>query len=218
MAARTGSEAQAMREVWARAVEEIKRTATSTTVYRALEKTIPIAWEDGFFAVGFSGTEGQLGAQLNTGEYRSIIERVLQGITGDPALKYRYVEGADYEDWEHLRIRDAASLAVRQQTMERRAVEVKAFTTWDDVYDQVSRLWASSEFRALPTGRARYWDAAFDIVLQAMASIYPFEGKADEPTERGLSRIIERIASMTGADAAIVAYLLFERRKSQPGS
>jgi hypothetical protein len=47
-----------------------------------------------------------------------------------------------------------------------------------------------------------------------METMYPTEGKAEEPVERGLSRIVERIASMTGADAALIAYLLFERRKT----
>lgn len=211
MAARVGAEAQAMRDLWGRTVEEVKRSVTSTTTYRALEKTVPVAWEESFFVIGFSGTDGQLGAQLNTGEYRMIIERALRKQSGDLALKFRLVDGSTYEEWEHTKQRDVVANTSRQQVMEKRSVEAKAATSWDEVYEQISRLWAASEFRALPTGRARYLDNALGITAKAMETIYPVGGKADEGAERGLSRIVERIASMTSSDAAVIAYLLFDR-------
>ena len=215
MPARVGAEAQQMRDLWGRAVEEIKRSVNSVTAYRALEKTVPIAWEDHNFAIGFAGSDGQMGAQLNTNEYRLIIERILQNLTGDTALRFRIIDGTGYDDWEALQKTEAIAQASRQQVAEKRSVEAKTFTSWDEVYDQVSRLWSTSEYRALSTGRARYFDAAFAVVLKAMATIYPPGVKVDEPTERGLARIVERIASMSSTDPTLVAYLLFDRRKRE---
>jgi len=217
MPARVGSEAQAMRDLWTRAAEDAKLSVKSPTVYRALEKTIPIAWEDGVFVIGFAGHDGQLAGQINNTEMRNLLERALRTQSKDAELRFRIIDGASYEDWESAKKRDAVALASRQQVVEKRNVETKAFTSWDEVYDQVSRLWANSEFRALPTGRARYFSNAFDIVIRAMDAIYPKEGKVEEPVERGLCRIIDRIASMTGSDSALVAYLLLERRKASAG-
>ena len=213
MAARMGAEADAMRQLWAKATDQVKKTVVSTTVYRALEKTVPIAWEENWFVVGFAGSDGQMAGALNNQETKGVIERALQDVLDDRALRFRIIEGSDYSDWEYAKSRDAAALATRQQTMQKKATESASFNTWDEVYDQVSRLWANSEFRSLPTGRARYFAGAFDMLDKAYATLYPAEGKADEPTERGLSRVIERIASMSNTDSAVVAYLFFERRR-----
>ena len=216
MAAPTGADAEKMRGLWATTSDQVKKVAFSPTLYRALDITVAVAWEDNFFIIGYpAGSEGQLASILNTGENSAVIERTLQNASGDRGLRLRIIEGTAYTDWEHTKSRDAAALASRQQSIQKRTVESSTAGSWDEVYDQVSRLWANAEYRALPTGRGRYFDNAMTIVLDAMANgLYPAEGKADEVVERSLSRVIERIASMTSSDAAFIAYLLFERRKT----
>jgi hypothetical protein len=209
----TAANAKAMRDVWARAAERAKHLSISTRLYRALEKAVPVAWENGVFVVGFQAIDGQMAGVLNTGEHQMTVERALREVTEDASLRLRVIEGNTHADWEHTKERDAAAQANRQQAVQKRAVESGTFNSWDDIYDRVTRLWSTAEYRNLSTGRGRYLDSALDIVAGAMDTLYPAEGKVDEPTERGLSRVIERVASMSSSDPALVAYLLLQRRK-----
>jgi hypothetical protein len=209
----TAANAKAIQDVWARTVDRAKHLSISTRLYRALEKAVPVAWEDGAFVVGFQAMDGQMAGVLNTGEHQMTVERALREVSQDSNLRLRVIEGSTNADWEHTKQRDAAAQANRQQAVQKQAVESGAFSSWDDIYDRVSRLWATAEYRNLSTGRGRYLDSALDIVSEAMDDLYPAEGKADESTERGLSRVIERVASMSSSDPALLSYLLFQRRK-----
>ena len=214
MAERTGAAAQEMKALWAQAVEMGKRSVASPSLYRALERTIPLAWEDDTFVIGLGDVDGQTGGLLNTTEYRQMLERVVQTLTENPRLRFRVIEGNEYGDWEYAKARDAAALASRQQTMQKQVVQSATLGTWDGIYEQVTRLWAQAENRSTPTGRARYLDASFEVVLQAMTTLYPAPGEAvPETTDRALSRIVDRIAGMTNSDPALVGFLLFQRRK-----
>jgi hypothetical protein len=186
-----------MRAAWTKAVEITKQRAVNPTLYRALEKTVPIAWEDGFFVVGMLHAEGTMVGAMNTAEYQTVINRAVQEATREPNLRFRFIE---------MQTQITA-------TAQKQAAEFATGTTWEAVYDGVSRLWASAELRSLPVGRGRYIAAALDMVSEAMDRLYPKEGKVEETTERGLSRVIDRIASMAQSDPAVIAYLLFEKRK-----
>ncbi len=216
MAAPTGAAAQQMQNVWAKAAYIGKRSVASQSIYCALERTIPVARQDDTLVIGLGGVDGAAGGQLNTGEYQQMLERVLQTITQNPRLKFRVIEGNEYGDWEYAKARDAAALAARQQTTQKQVVQTAAYGTWEEIYDQISRLWASAEGRSLPTGRARFLDAAFEILLKAMETMYPAPGQpVPDTTERGLSRVVERIAGMTNSDATVIGFLLFQQRKNK---
>lgn len=217
MAAAGGSGGD-LQQVWAQAVDRVKSEVIAPSLWRALERTIPVTREGDVFAVGLAPGEGQYAGTMNTGEYRAAIERILRAITGDNALTFRLIEGTSVADWEYTKARDAAAVAQRQQAAQKRVVESKAFGSWDEIYDQVSRLWANAEFRALASGKGRYLDQALAMIEKALASLVPAgDGKRIEQTERGLSRVIERVASMTGSDATLIAYLLEQRRSGGNG-
>jgi hypothetical protein len=202
-----------MQQVWAQTVDRAKQEIIAPTLWRALERTVPVAWEDNTFVVGLATAEGQMASQMNTGERLSAIERILRSLVGNNALQFRVIEGTSHSDWEYAKARDAAAVAQRQQTTQRRQQEAGAFASWDEIHDRVSRLWANSDYRSLASGKARYMDQALTLVEQAMDTLCPADGKTNEQTERGISRVIERIASTTGSDAALIALLLFERRR-----
>ena len=213
-----GSTPQVMQQVWAQAVDRVKQEIIAPSLWRALERTIPVAWEDNTFVVGLVSAEGHLASQMNAGENRGAIERRLRTLTSNNDLNFRVIEGTAYSDWEYAKARDAAALAQRQQATQRRQQEAGVAGSWDEVHDRVSRLWAGSEYRSLASGKARYIDQAFAILEQAMDTLYPADGKTNEQTERGLSRVIERIASTTSSDATLIALLLFERRRGKGGA
>lgn len=202
-------------EVWAQTVDRVKQAVISPGLWRAVEKTVAVTWEDGVFVVGLGSGDGHFSSTLNTRDNQLSIERALREVTGSADLKLRVIDGTHLEDWEHAKLRDAAAQAHATQSIQRRQSESASFSSWDAIYDQVSRLWAGFENRSLTSGRGRYIDAALDIVLQAIDNgLYPAEGKGDDLAERGLSRVLERIANMTGSDAAIISYLLVQKRKA----
>jgi hypothetical protein len=201
-------------EIWTLAVDRIKHTIIAPALWRAVEKAVPVIWEDNTFVIGLATVDGQLSGTLNTRDNLLAIERVLREITRSSDLRVRLVDGVHVEDWEAAKVRDAATLANRQQVSQKRTSESASFASWEAVYDQVSRLWANSDYRSLASGRGRYIDAALEIVITAMdGGLYPTEGKVDEPTERGLNRLLDRIGSMANSDPALIAYLLFQRRR-----
>jgi hypothetical protein len=182
----------------------------SGQAYRYLSRALARGRKDSRRAT----VDGQLSGTLNTRDHLLAIERALREITKDNELRVRLVDGTHIEDWEAAKLRDAATIANRQQATQKRTTETASFASWEAVYDQVSRLWANSEYRSLASGRGRYIDAALALVINAMDSgLYPAEGKAEEPTERGLNRLIDRIGSISNSDPALIAYLLFQRRQ-----
>lgn len=208
-----GGSSDPMANVWAQTVERVKRDVIAPSLWRALERTVPVAWEEGQFVVGFAAADGTMAGQMNTGENQMAVQRALQSVAGDNELRFRVIEGTSIEDWKHAKLRDAAATAARQRTFERRTQESSSFGSWDDIYDRISRMWAVSEYRALTIGRARFVDSALDVVEQAMGELYPADGKADELTERGLSRVLDRIASYTASDPVVIACMLMDRRR-----
>ena len=212
----SGANPSVRAQVWANAVDRVKHTIISPGLWRALERVIPVAWENGIFVIGLAPSDGQLGSLLKSRDNQLAIERALREASGVADLQMRLIDGTHYEDWDSAKLRDAAAHAQRTQAGQKQIVATATLTSWDAVYDQVSRLWAGFEYRSLWTGRGRYLDTALGIVEQAMdGGLYPAEGKADEQAERALSRVLERIASMTGSDAAVVALLLFQRRRAR---
>jgi len=160
--------------------------------------------------------DGQMAGALNSQENRLAIENALRQVTGVAALTLRVIEGTDISDWEAAKRRDATATVQRAQTAQRKQVERAAGSSWDEVYEQMARLWASSEFRSLATGRARYVERALDIVAAAIPTLYPdWRTQPAELSERGLSRVLERIAQQSSSDPVLVASLLFARLDRQ---
>lgn len=208
----SGMELQTLRQMWAKTVERVKQIASAPVVFRAVEAAVPIAWEEKTFVVGFGATTGQMGGVLNTGEYRQIVERALREVTGDAGQNLRVIEGDAFSDWVYAKQRDAALARNQTTVVQKQVIANTAYGSWDDIYEQVSRLWSQSDNRSTATGRARYLGKAMALVSEAMPRLYSTGGgKADDAVERGLARVVERIGSYTNSDPAILAYLLFQR-------
>lgn len=199
---------------WIRVVEMAKQATLAPTLFRALDRAIPLAWENGQFVVGMDSHDGMLLSALQSGEYQLKIEQALRIVCADSAIKFRVVEGTTLDAWESAKIRDAAALKIAEQQAAKLAtatVNLGNATSWDELYDQVSRLWQETEYRTMPTGKGRFLNGAFAIIEQGLETL----GEPNEQTERLFARTIERLASLTATDATVLAYLLFERRRTK---
>ncbi|GAB4461369.1 MAG: hypothetical protein OHK0029_26600 [Armatimonadaceae bacterium] len=212
MSAPSGAAAETLKQTWLKTIDLTKQRAVNPTLYRALENSVAIAWEEKTFVVGIApGADGLMTRALNSAEYQAVIQQALRDVVKDPELRFRYIEGNDYSDWEYAKQRDAHQKAQQTAASQKQATASATSGSWDAVHDQVARLWGATENRVMASGRGRYMFTALQVTLEAMDRLYPREGKVPEATERGLSRVIERIASVTNSDPAMVALLLFER-------
>jgi hypothetical protein len=200
--------------IWSQTVEEAKQTITAVNLWRALEKTMAITLENGTLVIGIEGVDGMYMSAIQSKEHQLNIENILRRITNDPTIKLRLIEGSNLQDWAYAKALDAATVQQQQQTFQRQNAESSSFGSWEDIYEQVGRLWAGAPGRSLSTGKGRFLDAALALVSEAIDKIYPtFETKHEDLAERGLSRIIERVGSYTSTDPAVVMALLLIKRK-----
>lgn len=204
---------QRLQELWARVVDRVKMALIAPPVWRALERTVPVVWEGDTFVVGFRAGDSVSG-QLAGFETRLAIEKAVRDVIGTETVTYRLIEGDTLPDWEYVKARDLAATTGQQQAVVRSQKETASAGTWDEVYERVARLWTAAQFRGQAAGRSRFLHSALDILEEATNRFYPDAiTKPDDVQERGLSRVIERIASYTTSDAALIGVLLFDRLK-----
>jgi hypothetical protein len=199
--------------IWAATVEESKQTITAVNLWRALEKTVAITLENGVLVIGIEGVDGMYMSAIQSREHQMNIENVLRKITNDPTMKLRLIEGANLDDWAYAKALDAATVAQQQKTFQKQTSESSSFGSWEDIYEQVGRLWANASNRSLSTGKGRFLDSALVLVSEAIDKIYPtFDTKQDDLSERGLSRVVERLGSYTSTDSVVIMFLLLAKR------
>jgi hypothetical protein len=204
---------QALRDLWNRVVDRVKMSVIAPSMWRALERTIPVVWEGDTFVVGFRPGEAVSG-QLGAYETRIAIEKAVRDVTGNPNVTYRLIEGDTLADWEYTKARDNAQAVGHQQAVVRAQKETASAGTWDEVYERVARLWSATENRGQATGRARFIVGSLALIEEAACNFYPeVLTKPEDAQERGLSRVLERVASYSNTEAATLCTMLFERLK-----
>lgn len=199
--------------VWTKVVEMAKKAAVAPALYRALDATVPVAWEDNNFAIGLNSPDGLLSSTIKTGEHKLKIEQALRQVSGNREMKLRILDSPTLQAWESVKAGEVALVRMQQQQQDRLTANPTAAAdtaTWDDVYDQLNRLWSSYEYRTMASGKGRYMVEALSIVDAAMNTLGATTG---DQSERAFSRTLERLGAMTGSDPALIGYLLYERRR-----
>lgn len=204
--------------LWANCVNQLKDRVNNRSFWEALEHTRAITIEDGTLVLGLEAEEYTRASVINQVSLLHIVHEVVKQLFGQP-LKVRIIEGLTLADWEAAKAHDASIAAMKQAPAAPRAAAAVAASGWDAVTEQLSRLYADAPFRALPQGKARYANEALYMLVDAMETLYP--EPADEPTERILARILDRIANTSEIPAAVLAFEL-ERlrawRKAEAGN
>ena len=207
------SDQSEMKTVWTKVVEMAKQAAVAPAMYRALDATVPVAWEENNFAIGIDTTDGLLSGTIKSNDSQLKIEQALRHITGNRELRLRILDSPTMQAWESVKAGEIALLKMQQQQQDRMNANPTAAAdtaTWDDVYDTLNRLWSSYEYRTMASGKGRYLQEALGIVDEAMDKL---GSTAGEQSERAFSRTLERLGAMTGSDPALLGYLLAERRR-----
>lgn len=202
-----------MWSVWTKVVEMAKQAAVAPAMYRALDASVPVVWEDNNFAIGINSTDGLLTGTIKSQEAQTKIEQALRHVTSNRELRLRVLDSPTLEAWNSVKAGEAALARMQQEQQERLMASPSSTAdaaTWDDIYDQLNRLWSGYEFRTLASGKGRYLQEAFLIVDEALDKLGSASG---EQNERAFSRTLERIGAMVGSEPALLSYLLHERRR-----
>ncbi len=187
-------------EIWAQVLPTVKQGVTGVGVWTALNSCRPIIFADGLFVVGVPHEESELGGHLKLASTKRLIEQTLTQTLGSP-IQFRTIDGISLADWDVEKRRDAEKLRLNNQAMDKLRAELTARSSWDQVYEQLSRKYASFANKSLPQNRARFFEEGVELVADARKA----QEQHDDLQERNFARCIERLAQYSEMPSSIVA-------------
>lgn len=193
-------------EVWAEVLPDIRKGVTGVGVWAALNAAKPIALEEGVLVLGLPHAEAELAGHLRLAQTRRLIETEI-GKAFEQSLNLRVIEGTTTDDWATEKIRDAEKRRLQEQALARAKAQVQAGSSWESVYEKLSRKFAETPNRSLPQNRAKFFLEAVDIIVEALMST-PI---TDDLAERNYARCIERVSQYSEIPSALVAVKVLEK-------
>ncbi|MCW5936503.1 MAG: hypothetical protein KIT11_04260 [Fimbriimonadaceae bacterium] len=193
-------------EVWSETLPDIRRAVTGVGVWAALNAAKPVALEDGVLVLGLPPTETELAGHLRLPQTRRLIETEV-GKLVESAVTLRVIEGTTLSDWETEKKRDGEKRRLQEQAIARAKAQVQSSSSWEGIYEQLSRKYSETPNRSLPQNRARFFLDAVDIVANALLDT-PI---TDDLAERNFARCIERISQYAEIPSTLVAVKVMEK-------
>jgi hypothetical protein len=194
-------------DVWKTALPQVLNNVTGRGVWTALNTAVPITVEDGVFVLGMPPSDTALGPHLRLPATSQLIERFTSKAAGH-ALRLRVIDGTALEDWELVKRRDAERRRLQEAEMTKMRAELSARTSWDQVYEQLARRFAAINNRSLPQNRARFFEEAVEIIVEARTAQ---SDQYDDLSERNFARCLERVAQYTELPSVLVAREVLKR-------
>lgn len=193
-------------DAWKDALPEMRNGVTGRAIWAALNAAVPVAIEGGQLVVGLAFKDRELTGHLGSPAVRRVVEAEI-GRRMETNLTLRVIDGTTAADWESAKRKEHETDRLREEQRAKARAELTAKSTWDGVYEQLSRSYASIANKALPQNRARFLSEAIVIVAQGRKEIED----RDELTERNFSRCLERVAQYSELPVSMVALLVMQR-------
>ncbi len=187
-------------QMWSEVLPEVKMGVTGVGVWAALNTCRPVTLENDVFVLGLPHGETELAGHLRMVAAKTLIERGMSAKLGKP-VSLRVIDGIAPEDWETVKRKDVESRRLQEQAMARVKVEVESRTSWDTIYEQLNRKYASTPNKSLPQNRAQFYLDGVQIIADARKAF----GDLDDLGERNYARCIERLAQYTEIPSVFVA-------------
>ncbi|MHB0998872.1 MAG: hypothetical protein ACYC27_06465 [Armatimonadota bacterium] len=198
--------------VWEKVVDQVKHKVIHPTLWRTLEIAVPVTTDETSFVVGFKPANFNMSGHLTSSEHKNAIESAIEQFTGK-RLNLRIIEGETIADWKALIEKEKNASRLAEATRSKREREYAAAKTWDTMYEQVGRGYASLTSRQLPQSKAIYIESIIEDISDTMDDLMPAGKPTDDLAERSLARIIDRVGSLTDVPPAIVALELKRYRE-----
>jgi hypothetical protein len=195
-----------MAEVWKASLPHVLNNVTGRGVWTALNAAVPVTLEEGVFVLGIPRNDSALGAHLRMPATSQMIEKMVGTRLGHQ-VRLRVIDGTGSEDWDLVKRRDVERRRLQEAELTKMKAELQAKTSWDGIYEQLSRRFAAISNRSLPQNRARFFEEAIGIIVEARKSQETF----DDLGERNFARCLERVAQYTELPSVIVAKEVLSR-------
>lgn len=196
----------AVAEAWKSNLPEMRNGVTGRAVWAALNAALPIVLEGQTLVIGLAYQDRELAGHLDSPAVRRVVEAEMGKSLGN-SLTMRVIIGTSNADWEAVKRKDAEGERLREEQRAKLRAELTAKSTWDGVYEQLSRSYSSIPNKALPQNRARFLAEAIGIVADSRKEIED----RDDLTERNFSRCLERVAQYSEVPVSLVALLVLQR-------
>jgi hypothetical protein len=196
--------------IWHDVTELVKKRLVLPALWRAMEEAKAIAVDDGLLVLGFPARSAHGAGLLLDSKNTNVIEQAVQEVSGQP-LRLKVIQGETLQEWQEQKQRDAEAAAFARTMQEKRRRETDVEQSWDGVSERLTRRYAELPLRGLAQTQAAYLDEALDVLHEALGRLM-----SDPPTEleqRGLARVIDKVADRSGVPAPVIAYFLRERSR-----
>lgn len=192
--------------IWGQALPTIQNSISGRGVWAALNAARPIALDEGIFVIGLPHEDGELAGHLRLPQTNRIIETIVSRVRNSPT-RVVIIDGITQQDLEIYRRREAERRRLQEQGMAKMRAEMQARTSWDQVYDQLSRRYSAVSNKSLPQNRARFLDEALSIIVEARQEMQ----NHDDMSERSFARCLERVAQYCEVPSTLVAMQVLQR-------
>lgn len=203
-------------EVGQQFFEQSERFSPAIDAVR-LSSPILLDEELGLLVVGISGEQGSLIGYLNAMLTHNQVRNILRELSGRQ-IDFRLISGTTVEDWlqikESLYKRDIlrnklteAAIAGMEDRSVLESVDGKlpfdAERIWEDALETIARQWTNADARNHPQGRARFIVNSLPFVSRAEDMAYA-AGSKENLIQKNVGRLLERIASSSNVDSAVI--------------
>jgi hypothetical protein len=192
-------------EVWKELLPKLREAVNGVGYWTALNASRPVALEDGVLAIGIPHDDAELSGHLKVAATKRLLEVHASRVLGMP-IQIKIIDGITQADWEAQKRRDAEGRRLQEASMDKMRAEMNARSSWESVYEQLGRLYASIANKSLPQNRARFFVQAVEILAETRRS----QETWDDLGERNFARCIERLSQYSEIPSGMVAIRVLE--------
>jgi len=195
-----------MASAWSEALPEVRRGVTGVGVWAALNSSRPVVLEGDIFVLGVPNESSELSGHLRMVGTKMLIEREMTSRLGRP-IQLRVIEGIQADDWERVKRKEIEARRLQEAALNRARAEIEARSSWEIIYEQLTRAYSAVPNRSMPQARAKFYREAIEIVAAATKT----NPVNDDLSERNYARCLERIAQYSEVPSVLVALAVIDR-------
>lgn len=192
--------------IWKETLPQVMNSVTGRGVWAALNAVRPIILDENTLVLGLASSDNELAGHLRLPQTSRIIETFAGRVSNLP-IRVRIIDGVTPEDYERAKRRDVERRRLQDAEFTKMRAELEARTSWDTIYEQISRKFAAMPNKSLAQNRARFYDEVVSVVADAHQSM----SDTDDMNERNFARCIERIAQYSDIPSTLVAVDVLRR-------
>ena len=181
------------------------------TLYRALELPVGIAVDENEFILGFANQDIPMAGHLRSAQHRAIVDQCVSEVL-KRKVRVRIIEGTTVEDYEHYKKQQQAREQTHVTLNVQREKERRVIQAWDQVGEQITRMYAKLHLRQLAQQRADFIWSAFEIINEAVDNM-GYSDASEEIEKRALARVFEKFATVVEIPSTMLAFEFFKLRK-----